>query len=91
MYWAYYAIGTTTRVALKSVQFQIRLDDVVVYEADEVCEGMFTHVLATQVPITKGNRTIRIYARVREEENETNAQVVLQYWGGQLMLHNLYR
>ena len=91
MYWAYYAIGTTTRVALKSVQFQIRLDDVVVYEAEEVSEGMFTHVLATQVPITKGNRTIRIYARIREEENETNAQVVLQYWGGQLMLHNLYR
>ena len=78
-------------MALKSVQFQIRLDDVVVYEAAEVCEGMFTHVLATQVPVSKGSRTVRIFAKVREEENETNAQVVLQYWGGQLMLHNLYR
>jgi hypothetical protein len=52
---------------------------------------MFTHVLATQVPVSKGSRTVRIFAKVREEENETNAQVVLQYWGGQLMLHNLYR
>lgn len=90
-YWAYYAIGTTTRVALKSVQFQIRLDDVIVYEAAEVCEGMFTHVLSTQVPVSKGQKTVRIYATVQDEENETNAQVVLQWWGAQLTLHNLYR
>ena len=90
-YWTWYKAFTSSKVALKSVRFQILVDDVIVYTSGEAFEGFKTHILNVNVPISKGSRTITVKAAVRGKVNDTSAQVVLQYWGGQLSLHNLYR
>jgi len=91
MYWSYYAGFTSTKVALKSCWFEIRVNDVIVYIGPESFEAFKTHVINVAVPISKGNNTVKVYACVRDKLAETNAQVILQYWGGQLTIHNQYR
>ena len=90
-YYTYYRAFTTNKVALKSVRFQILVDDVIVYQSGEAFERFKTHVLNVAVPISKGQRTVKIKAAVRGKITDTSAQVVLNYFGGQLSLHNIYR
>jgi hypothetical protein len=91
MYWSYYKNFTSTKVARKRVQFQILVNGVIVYYTPAICETFHTINVATMIPVSKGSNTVSIRFRVPARENETDDQVILTYWGGQIYLHNYYR
>jgi hypothetical protein len=90
-YWAYYKAFTSTKVARKRVQFQVLVNGVVVYLGPAIAQSFFTHNYSTMIPISKGTQTVAVRCRVPALLSETDDQVVLSYWGGQMYMHNYYR
>ena len=91
MYFSYYHDYTTNTVARKRHQWKIRIDGVTVYDSPAVCQGFFTTNIATMIPISAGNHTVSITLRYPARGADDDDEVVLQYWGGNLFCHNIYR
>jgi|TARA_R100000479_G_scaffold84465_2_gene40916 hypothetical protein len=91
MYWSHYKAFTTTTVARKRVQFQIRVNGIIAYESPAICQPFFTVNLPVQIPISKGSQRVEVYVKLPARLNESGQQVILQWWGGQLYTHNFYR
>lgn len=90
-YYHYYIVGTTNRVAFKWRQFKIEVDGVEVSRTAAIFPTFHTTQIHCDVPISKGNHEFKIYCRVPGLINDTSNQVILQYWGGQLSVHNRSR
>ena len=90
-YFHYYVKGTTTIVARKSRQFKIEVDGVEVSRTSEIFPVFHTTQMMCQVPISKGNHEIRVYCKVPSQKVDTSGTVVLNYFGGQLSVHNRSR
>ena len=91
-YYHYYKRGVTTEVARRSRQFKIEVDGVEVGRTSEIFPQLHTTQMFIQVPISKGNHEFDVYCKVpaRKPGNDAN-QVALQYFGGQLSIHNRRR
>lgn len=93
-YETFYKKGTTDRVARKSRQFKIEVDGVEVSRTSEIFPQFHTTLIHCHVPVSKGTHEFQVSCRVpsmEDGDDDTNKSVVLQYWGGQLSVHNRSR
>ena len=90
-YWAYYKNHTTARVALKSSQWEIRIDGNAVYTGPDQYEVRNTFIHRCNVPISRGAHTISVHYRVQRQKEDGEDSVILNWWGGQLVGINRYR
>ena len=90
-YWAYYKNHTSDRVALKWSQWEIRVDGTAVYTGPHQYENRNTFIHRCNIPISKGNHTVSIHYKVARRQEDGDDQVVLNWWGGQLVGINRYR
>ena len=91
-YYHYFTRGTTTKVARKTRQFKIEVDGVEVARTSEIFPQFYTTQIFTQVPVSKGNHEFKVYCKVpTQEEGDSSGAVCLQYFGGQLSVHNRRR
>jgi len=91
-YWSYWRNHTTNKVALKSMQWQIRVDGNIVYTGPAQFEIMNTSVHRCTIPISKGTHQVTVHWRVPAARDDTDQnQVVAVWWGAQLVLINKYR
>tara|TARA_R100000734_G_C3319028_1_gene114076 strand:- start:3740 stop:4420 length:681 start_codon:yes stop_codon:yes gene_type:complete len=91
-YYHYYVRGSTDRVARRSRQFKIEVDGVEVSRTSEIFQAFHASQMFVQVPISKGKHEFQVYCKVpaQKEADDGNA-VHLNYWGGQLSVHNRRR
>jgi len=91
-YWSYWRNFTTDKVALKYMQWQIRVDGNNVYTSAGQYEIMNNSIHRCTIPISKGNHEISIHWRVPSQRDDTDQnQVVAVWWGGLLTMINKYR
>jgi hypothetical protein len=91
-YYHYYTRGTTSEVARKSRQFKIEVDGVEVSRTSEIFPQFHCTNMMTQVPVSKGNHEFQVYIKVPPQGvGDSSGAVVLNYWGGQLSVHNRRR
>ena len=91
-YYHFYTRGTTTRVARRSRQWKIEVDGVEVSRTSEIFPQFYTTNMHVQVPISKGNHEFQVYCKVpAQQPGDAAGLVVLNYWGGQLSVHNRRR
>lgn len=91
MYWAYYKNFTTTRVQRKRYQWRVQVNGITVYDSPAICQPFFTTNIALNIPISKGTQTVEIQLKYPAKLDDDNNTVQLQYWGGNLYTHNIYR
>ena len=92
MYYSYYHSHTNTlKSSRHRYQWRIQIKGVTVYDSPAICQPFFTTNLKISVPIGKGNNNVAIYLRYPEKIDNTNDEVLLQWWGGTLTAHNIYR
>jgi len=91
-YWSYWRNHTTDKVALKNMQWQIRVDGNIVYTGAAQYEIMNTSIHRCTIPISKGTHKITVHWRVPSARDDTDQnQVVAVWWGAQLVIINKYR
>jgi len=91
-YYHYYKRGVTTEVARRSRQFKIEVDGVEVGRTSEIFPQFYTANMQCQVPVSKGNHEFQAYCKIPSQEvGDSSGAVVLNYWGGQLSVHNRRR
>jgi hypothetical protein len=91
-YWSYWKDHSSDKVALKSMQWQIRVDGNVVYTGPAQFEIMNTSVHRCTIPISKGTHTVSVHWRVPlQRDDDDQDQVVAVWWGAQLVIKNKYR
>jgi len=91
-YWAYWKDHSTEKVALKNAQWQIRIDGNIVYTSAAQYEIMNTSIHRCCVPISKGTHSFSVHWKVPlQRDDDRQNQVVFNWWGGQLVIHNKYR
>lgn len=91
-YWSYWRNFTTSKVALKIGQWQIRVDGNNVYTSPAQFEIMNTSIHRCTIPISKGSHEISIHWRVPPQRDDTDQnQVVFSWWSGLLTVINKYR
>lgn len=90
-YYHYYKRGTTDQVSRKSRQFKIEVDGVEVSRTSEIFPIFYTAQMHTSVPVSKGKHEFQVYCRVPAQKKDSSGNVVLNYWGGQLSVHNRRR
>ena len=84
--------GTTSEVARKSRQFKVEVDGVEVARTSEIFPQFHCTQIFTQVPISKGNHEFQVFCKVpAQKPGDNTSGVVLNYWGGQLSVHNRRR
>ena len=91
MYWAYYKNFTTTRVQRKRYQWKIQVNGITVYDSAAICQPFFTTNIALNIPISKGTQKVEVLLRLPAKLSDDNDTVQIQYWGGNLYTHNIYR
>ena len=91
MYWAYYKNFTTTRVQRKRYQWKIQVNGITVYDSAAICQPFFTTNIALNIPISKGTQKVEVLLRLPAKLEDDDNTVQLQYWGGNLYTHNIYR
>tara|TARA_R110000823_G_scaffold192118_1_gene323806 strand:+ start:11972 stop:12649 length:678 start_codon:yes stop_codon:yes gene_type:complete len=91
MYWSYYKNFTSTTVNRRRYQWIMKVNGIIVYESAAICQPFFTTNITTMIPISKGDNLVSIGLRVPSKTNEDNNQVMLNWFGGQLYMHNYYR
>ena len=90
-YYAFWQAYTSNTVARKRYQWKINIDGVTVYDSSAICQSFFTTNIATMIPISAGNHKVSVSLRYPARGDDADNQVLLQYWGGNLFCHNLYR
>jgi hypothetical protein len=91
-YYTLYTRGTTTEVARRSRQWKVEVDGVEVARTSEIFPQFHCTQMHLQVPISKGSHEFRVYCKVpARKPGNAAGQVVLNYWGGQLSVHNRRR
>jgi len=93
-YYHYYKKGTTDVVARKTRQFKIEVDGVEISRTSEIFPAFHSTQMFVQVPVSKGTHEFRVYCKIppiEEGDDNVNKSVVLNYWGGQLSVHNRRR
>ena len=91
-YWSYWRNHSTSKVALKYMQWEIRVDGNSVYKSCGQYEIMNTSIHRCTIPISKGNHEISVHWRVPPQRDDTDQnQVVAVWWGGCLTMINKYR
>jgi len=91
-YYHYYTRGTTNRVARRTRQWKIEVDGVEVSRTSEIFPQFYTANMQCQVPVSKGNHEFQAYCKIPSQEvGDSSGAVVLNYWGGQLSVHNRRR
>ena len=89
-YWAGDNAGS--KVALKHVQWSIRVDGNPVYYSPDQYEIMNTSIHKVNIPISQGNHTISVAWKVAKQRDDADqSQVILSFWGGSLVCINRYR
>ena len=78
-------------VALKWSQWEIRVDGTAVYTGPHQYENRNTFIHRCNVPISKGSHTVSVHYKVPRRQEDGDDQVVLNWWGGQLVGINRYR
>tara|TARA_R100000697_G_scaffold101344_1_gene113822 strand:+ start:1553 stop:2236 length:684 start_codon:yes stop_codon:yes gene_type:complete len=92
-YYHHFKRGTSSKVARKSRQWKIEVDGVEVSRTSEIFPIFHCSQMFVQVPISKGNHEFQVFCRVPTQKpgDVSSGQVVLNYWGGQLSVHNRRR
>tara|TARA_R100000152_G_C6780633_1_gene213633 strand:- start:2989 stop:3663 length:675 start_codon:yes stop_codon:yes gene_type:complete len=91
-YWSYWKNFSTDKVALKYMQWQIRVDGNQVYTGCAQYEIMNTSIHRCTIPISKGEHEISIHWRVpSQRDDDDQDQVVAVWWGGLFTAINKYR
>jgi len=91
-YYHFYKRGTTDRVVRRSRQWKLEVDGVEVARTSEIFPAFNTSQIFTQVPVSKGKHEFRVYCKVPvQKEADDGSAVHLNYWGGQLSVHNRRR
>jgi len=92
MYWAQFIASITSTISSrKRYQWQIEINGIVVYKSPAICQPFFTTNISINIPVGKGNQDISIGLRYPEKKDNDNSEVLLQWWGAQLITHNIYR
>jgi hypothetical protein len=79
------------RVALKWRQFKIEIDGVEVSRTSAIFPIFHTTNMHCTVPVSRGKHEFKVYAKVATQQFDNNGSVILQYFGGQLFVHNRSR
>jgi len=91
-YWSYWKNFSTDKVALKNMQWSIRIDGNTVYTSCAQYEIMNTSIHRCTIPISKGSHEVSVHWRVPSQRDDTDqSQVVAVWWGGLLTMINKYR
>jgi len=91
-YWSYWKDHGTDKVALKNMQWQIRVDGNIVYTSAAQYEIMNTSIHRCTIPISKGTHQISVHWKVPvARDDDDQEQVVAVWWGAQLVCINKYR
>ena len=91
MYWAWYKGFTTAKSTRKRYQWRIEVNGITVYDAPAICQPFYTIDIGINVPIGKGTQRVSVSLRYPGRTDDDNNTVLLEYWGGQLTSHNIYR